>query len=81
MLQVGHLERFNPAVLAAREYVHQPLFVDVVQADGGPTQLRIVEDVAQQIFGKNGAARSNKGDFWHGEFLWVFADWLTKLKL
>jgi predicted dehydrogenase len=28
VLQVGHLERFNPAVLAAREYVHQPLFVE-----------------------------------------------------
>ena len=28
VLQVGHLERFNPAVLAARGYVHQPLFVE-----------------------------------------------------
>jgi len=28
VLQVGHLERFNPAVVAAREYVHQPLFVE-----------------------------------------------------
>jgi DUF1009 family protein/predicted dehydrogenase len=28
VLQVGHLERFNPAVLAAREYVQQPLFVE-----------------------------------------------------
>ena len=28
VLQVGHLERFNPAVVAAREYVYQPLFVE-----------------------------------------------------
>jgi len=28
VLQVGHLERFNPAVMAAREYVHQPLFME-----------------------------------------------------
>ena len=28
LLQVGHLERFNPAVVAAREYVQQPLFVE-----------------------------------------------------
>jgi len=28
VLQVGHLERFNPAVVAAREYVQQPLFVE-----------------------------------------------------
>jgi predicted dehydrogenase len=28
VLQVGHLERFNPALVAAREYVHRPLFVE-----------------------------------------------------
>jgi DUF1009 family protein/predicted dehydrogenase len=28
ILQVGHLERFNPAVVAAREHVHQPLFIE-----------------------------------------------------
>ena len=28
ILQVGHLERFNPAVVAAREHVTQPLFVE-----------------------------------------------------
>lgn len=28
VLQVGHLERFNPAVVAARELVHQPLFLE-----------------------------------------------------
>ena len=28
VLQVGHLERFNPAVVAAKEYVQQPLFVE-----------------------------------------------------
>jgi DUF1009 family protein/predicted dehydrogenase len=28
VLQIGHLERFNPAVEAAKEYVHQPFFVE-----------------------------------------------------
>ena len=28
VLQVGHLERFNPAVVAAREHVRQPFFVE-----------------------------------------------------
>jgi hypothetical protein len=28
VLQVGHLERFNPALVAARKYVHQPLFIE-----------------------------------------------------
>jgi len=28
ILQVGHLERFNPAVVAARRHVSQPLFVE-----------------------------------------------------
>jgi hypothetical protein len=28
ILQVGHLERFNPAVVAARKHVSQPLFVE-----------------------------------------------------
>ena len=28
VLQVGHLERFNPAVIAARDYVRQPLFLE-----------------------------------------------------
>ena len=27
-LQVGHLERFNPAMMALREEVHQPLFIE-----------------------------------------------------
>lgn len=29
ILQIGHLERFNPAVVAAREIAHQPLFFEV----------------------------------------------------
>jgi predicted dehydrogenase len=29
VLQVGHLERFNPAVVAARKIAHQPLFFEV----------------------------------------------------
>jgi DUF1009 family protein/predicted dehydrogenase len=28
ILQVGHSERFNPAVVAAKEHVHQPFFVE-----------------------------------------------------
>ncbi len=28
ILQVGHLERFNPAVLALRDVVHKPLFIE-----------------------------------------------------
>lgn len=29
ILQVGHIERFNPAVVAARPYIHSPKFVEV----------------------------------------------------
>jgi predicted dehydrogenase len=28
ILQVGHLERFNPAVLAVRPYIHMPMFFE-----------------------------------------------------
>ncbi len=28
ILQVGHLERYNPAVLAMEEYLHQPMFIE-----------------------------------------------------
>jgi predicted dehydrogenase len=27
-VQVGHVERFNPAFKAAREYIHQPMFIE-----------------------------------------------------
>lgn len=26
--QVGHVERFNPAFIAAKEYIHQPMFIE-----------------------------------------------------
>lgn len=29
VLQVGHVERFNPAVIAARPYIHNPKFIEV----------------------------------------------------
>lgn len=29
ILQIGHLERFNPAILAIRPFVHQPLFFEI----------------------------------------------------
>lgn len=29
ILQIGHLERFNPAILAVRPFVHQPLFFEI----------------------------------------------------
>ncbi|HET9087306.1 MAG TPA: Gfo/Idh/MocA family oxidoreductase [Acidobacteriaceae bacterium] len=29
ILQIGHLERFNPAILAIRSLVHQPLFFEI----------------------------------------------------
>ncbi|MFH1422336.1 MAG: Gfo/Idh/MocA family oxidoreductase [Planctomycetota bacterium] len=28
VLQVGHVERFNPAILAVREYIHNPKFIE-----------------------------------------------------
>ena len=29
VLQVGHIERFNPAMVSAREVLHNPLFIEV----------------------------------------------------
>ena len=29
VLQVGHIERFNPAIAAAREYIYEPKFIEV----------------------------------------------------
>ncbi len=29
VLQVGHVERFNPAIIAAQQYIHDPKFIEV----------------------------------------------------
>lgn len=39
VLQVGHIERFNPAVLAARDYIKNPRFVEVNRL--GPYDPRV----------------------------------------
>lgn len=39
ILQVGHIERFNPAVLAAQEYVKNPKFIEVNRL--GPYDPRV----------------------------------------
>ncbi|HCJ66838.1 MAG TPA: UDP-N-acetyl-D-glucosamine dehydrogenase, partial [Elusimicrobia bacterium] len=28
ILQIGHIERFNPAVIAARKYIHEPKYIE-----------------------------------------------------
>ncbi len=43
----------------------QPLFVNVVQADGRIGQFGKCQDVANEVFGKYGAARTDEGDFGH----------------
>lgn len=39
ILQVGHVERFNPAVIAAQKYIHQPKFIEVNRL--GPYDPRV----------------------------------------
>lgn len=39
VLQVGHIERFNPAVIEAQKYIHHPRFIDVNRL--GPYDPRV----------------------------------------
>lgn len=41
VLQVGHIERFNPAVLAASQYIHNPQFIEVNRL--GPFDPRVAD--------------------------------------
>ncbi|MEO8086391.1 MAG: Gfo/Idh/MocA family oxidoreductase [Bacteroidota bacterium] len=46
--QVGHVERFNPAFLAAKEYLHQPMFIETHRlAEFNPrgTDVSVVHDL------------------------------------
>ena len=46
--QIGHVERFNPAFLAAREYLHQPMFIETHRlAEFNPrgTDVSVVHDL------------------------------------
>jgi predicted dehydrogenase len=47
-VQVGHVERFNPAYLAAMDYVHQPMFVEVhrlAQFNPRGTEVSVILDL------------------------------------
>jgi predicted dehydrogenase len=46
--QIGHVERFNPAFIAAREFLHQPLFIETHRlAEFNPrgTDVPVVHDL------------------------------------
>lgn len=46
--QVGHVERFNPAFIAAKEYLHNPMFIEVhrlAQFDPRGTDVSVILDL------------------------------------
>jgi predicted dehydrogenase len=48
VLQVGHVERFNPAFTAAREYIHQPAFIEchrLAQFNPRGTDVSVIYDL------------------------------------
>jgi predicted dehydrogenase len=48
VFQIGHVERFNPAVLAATEYVHQPSFLEahrLAPFTGRETEVDVILDL------------------------------------
>lgn len=48
VLQVGHIERFNPAILAAQQYLHHPRFIEVNRLgpyDGRVSDVGVVLDL------------------------------------
>ncbi len=48
ILQVGHLERFNPAVVAVRELIHKPMFIESHRLSiyqGRSTDVSVVLDL------------------------------------
>ncbi|MFT4202555.1 MAG: Gfo/Idh/MocA family oxidoreductase [Chitinophagaceae bacterium] len=47
-VQVGHVERFNPAFVAAQKYIHQPLFIEVhrlAQFNPRGTEVSVILDL------------------------------------
>jgi len=48
ILQVGHLERFNPAIVAFQEYVKKPMFIESIRISpffGRSTDIDVVRDL------------------------------------
>ncbi|PZP52393.1 MAG: oxidoreductase [Pseudopedobacter saltans] len=47
-VQVGHVERFNPAFVSAQKYIHQPLFIEVhrlAQFNPRGTEVSVILDL------------------------------------
>ncbi len=48
ILQVGHLEEFNPAVLACKEYINNPMFIESIRIStytGRSTDIDVIRDL------------------------------------
>ena len=48
ILQVGHLERFNPAVIAGKKYIKNPMFIEAIrisQFTGRSTDIDVIRDL------------------------------------